>query len=122
MPPPPLPPPYAPSPRPRAAPRRSPPEVLPPTARSLPEAREPEPDLAGGRVVAVARVDQVLGGDRGEVAPDGARLGVLDLRRPHQLAHQQESVLVGALDHRGEHGRADQELDQIAEEGLVPML
>src|SRR5215510_7297462 len=42
---------------------------------------EPELDLALGRLVAVARVDQVLGGRGREVAPERARLGVVDLGR-----------------------------------------
>src|SRR5690606_37755082 len=43
----------------------------------LSEVRDPERDLAGGRLVAVGGVHQVLGGDGGEVAPDGAGLGVV---------------------------------------------
>ena len=63
------------------------------TGRSEPG--EPEGDLAGGRLGAVGAVDQVLGGRGGEVAPDGAGLGVADLGRADQGAAQLPGVLAG---------------------------
>src|SRR6476660_3607896 len=46
---------------------------------------EPEADLAGSGLVAVARVHEVLGRHRGEVAADRSRLGVVDLGGADEL-------------------------------------
>src|SRR4051794_2262957 len=43
------------------------------------ECREPQSDLAGRGLVTVARVHEVLGGRRREIAANGARLRVVDL-------------------------------------------
>ena len=46
----------------------------------------------------VGAVDEVLGGDRGEVAADRAGLGVVDLGGADQRAHEREGVVGRALD------------------------
>src|SRR5690554_4112828 len=83
---------------------------------------EPERDLPRGGLVAVRRVDQVLGGDRGEVAPDRARLGVVDLGGADHLPHQGVGVVGRPLDDHREHRRAGEEAHQLPEERLLGVL
>ena len=79
-------------------------------------------DLPGGRLVAVGAVDEVLG----VVVARSPRMvpgcGVVEVGGAHQRADQRERVVLGALDHHGEHRRAGDEVDQLAVERLALVL
>src|SRR5436190_14892998 len=82
--------------------------------------REPERDLARRRVGRIRAVHEVVGHRQREVAADRARRGILRIGRPHRRPDDGDRVL--ALDdERQGRGRRD-ELDQLAEEGLLAML
>ena len=63
-------------------------------------------------------VDEVLGGDRREVAADRAGLGVVDLGGADQLAHEREGVVGRTLDDHREHRRAGEERTSSPKNGL----
>ena len=82
--------------------------------------REPERDLARGRLRRVRAVDEVVRHREREVAADRARRGVLRVRGAHRRADDRDRRL--ALDDERERRRRGDEGDQLAEERLLAML
>ncbi len=75
---------------------------------------EPEGQLAHGGLGTVRRVDEVLGGLEGEVAPDRARRGLVRSGGPDHRADDRDRVR--ALDGEGHERARRDEVDQRAEE------
>src|SRR5919202_1523390 len=82
--------------------------------------REPERDLALGRLGGVGAVDEVVRHRRGEVAADGARVGVDGVRRADRLAQRRDRPL--PLHHERPRRRGGDEVHELAEKRLLAML
>ena len=81
------------------------------------ELREPDADLALGRLVGVGAVDEVEGHLGAEVAADRAGLGLDRVGRADQLARGLDGL--DALEDRGDERAAGDEVDELAEERLA---
>src|SRR4051812_8166135 len=82
--------------------------------------REPDPDLALGRFRRVAAVHEVVGHRQRELAAQRACLGVGGIRGADRLSARGDGTF--ALEHEREGRTGGDELDQLAEERLLPVL
>ena len=82
--------------------------------------REPEPDLALGRLGRVRAVHEVVRHREGELAAERARVGVGGVRRADRLARRGDRAF--ALEHERERRPRRDEVDELAEERLLAVL
>src|SRR3954470_309487 len=82
--------------------------------------REEELELALRRLRRVAAVHKVLGDERREVSADRSRRGARGVGRAHQAAEHRNGLL--SLQLREDDGAGGDELDELAEERLLPVL
>src|SRR3954470_7810463 len=87
-----------------------------PAPRRRSELREPDADLALGRLVGVRAVDHVEGDLEPVVPPNRARRRLDGIGRADDLPRGGDTLM--ALEHHRDQWAAGDELDELGEEGL----